>query len=263
MIQHAAVFAAATLLVAYGALALTVNLLADRVIFPFPPSSYADGPDVLKLPTADGTLISAVHLPASRTAPVVLFSHGNGEDLGILLPLLEAFRRRGVSVFAYDYPGYGTSGGRPSEKGVYASADAAYRYLTEVLAVPPERVILYGRSVGSGPAFWLAERFPVAGIVTEGAFTSTFRVIPWTRFLPGDRFNNLTRLDGLTVPLLLVHGTRDEIIPFSHALQLADRAGTLTRFLWVDGAGHNNLIEFAGPAYWDAVLAFIREATGS
>jgi pimeloyl-ACP methyl ester carboxylesterase len=261
MILHSAVFAAAMLALLYAGLAAGALLLADRIIFPAPPPSYADGDGIIKLRAADGTPLSAAHLPAPGARATLLFSHGNGEDLGYIRPLLEQFRRRGISVFAYDYPGYGTSGGRATEAGVFAAAEAAYRHLTGELGLPPEQIVLYGRSVGSGPSFWLAERFPVAGLVTEGAFASAFRVVPGARILPGDRFDNLSRLPRLRIPLLLVHGTRDRIVPFAHARLLKRTAPEQTRFLWVDGAGHNNLIEFAGTAYWDAVTAFVREVT--
>lgn len=258
MILQSTVFAAGTICVAYAGLALFAALMADRLIFPHPPPGYADGPAIRKLASADGETISSLYLPVAGSRRVILYSHGNGEDLGRIRPLLEHFQSRGMAIFAYDYPGYGTSSGRPSERGVYAAADAAYRQLTEQIGVAPGDIILYGRSLGSGPSFWLAERYPVGGLILDGAFASTFRVMTQARILPWDKFDNLSRLPALHCPLLVIHGTEDRTVPVSHARSLFERATVEKRALWVEGAGHNNLIELAGPDYWSAVESFVK-----
>src|SRR5215813_12301269 len=122
------------------------------MIFLPPPATYRDAAETLHLTTTDGTRLSAVHLANPHADFTILYSHGNAEDLGLIAPLLARLREWGFAVFAYDYRGYGTSRGTPSERGAYEDVDAAYAFLTRTLGVPPGRIIAYGRSVGSGPA---------------------------------------------------------------------------------------------------------------
>jgi len=231
-------------------------LAADRVIFRARRPSYRDGVRISKIPAEDGTPLSALHLRPSAAEPrrgVVLFLHGNAEDLGDILPRLEEFQGRGYAVLGIDYRGYGTSPGTPREAGVVADAAAALRRLCELEQVSPREVILYGRSMGAGPAVALAAREPVGGLVLDGAFTSAFRVVTRVPILPGDRFPNIERLPRVRCPILVIHGTRDETVPFSHGRRLLAAAPPGADHLWVEGAGHNDLVEIAGEAYWEAL----------
>ncbi|MGJ8653338.1 MAG: alpha/beta hydrolase [Opitutaceae bacterium] len=230
---------------------------AHGMIFPKVEASYQDSAGIIKLDTSDGERISAYHLKSESSPKLLLYSHGNGEDIGHARPLLEAIHERGYSVFAYDYPGYGTSTGTPSESGVFAAAEAAYRYATETLGYKPADITLYGRSLGSGPSCWLAEQYPVGGLILDGAFSSTFRVMTHVRILPWDYFNNIARLPKIDCPMLVLHGKQDRTVPFSHAVKNAQVAKGSVKTLWHDTAGHNDLIEQLGTKYWDTVLPFI------
>lgn len=244
--------------VIYTGLCLYAYVISDSMIFPeLGAPSYADSPDIIKLETANGESISAYFLEAENSRKVLLYSHGNGEDLGHIRPLLRQFQQRGISVFAYDYPGYGTSTGRPSEAGVYAAAEAAFACLTKEKGYPPEAIILYGRSLGSGPACWLAARYPVAGLILDSAFSSTFRVLTRVKLLPFDKFDNLARLPKLNCPVLLIHGKQDLVVPFDHALKIEKALPFSAETLWIESASHNNLIEIAGDSYWEVVQDFI------
>src|SRR3954451_2694272 len=149
----------------FYAVLIGLALLSDRMIFQPQPSSYSDeslgnsvareGGQLMHLISGDQR-ITAVYLPNSASKYTLLFSHGNAEDLGDALSFLQMYRQAGFAVFAYDYRGYGTSTGHPSEKGVYEDAAAAYRYVTETLHVPPGHIISMGRSVGCAPAIHLA-----------------------------------------------------------------------------------------------------------
>jgi pimeloyl-ACP methyl ester carboxylesterase len=233
--------------------------VADRMIFPHVPVSYSDGPKSIKLQTDDGETITATYLEAPETKFLLLYSHGNGVDLGMLRNFLEHIQSAGISVIAYDYPGYGTSTGKASEAGVYAAADAVYRYATQTLQFAPEQITLYGRSLGSGPSCWLAARYPVAKLILDGAFTSTFRVITRVKILPWDKFDNLARLrSSITCPTLIIHGMLDKTVPFSHAKQNWEAVQGEKHKLWVENAGHHHLRQVAGPIYWQTVLPFIK-----
>jgi len=243
-------------IVLYATLCFAAYFVADRMIFLPPPATYSHGLGTIGLTTADGVQISALHLPNPSAEYTILYSHGNAEDLGLVVPMLERIHDWGFSVFAYDYRGYGTSQGRPSERGVYADIDAAYAYLTERLAIPPERIILYGRSVGSGPAVDLAARQRVGGLILESAFMSAFRVLTRVPLLPCDEFRNLAKIERVSCPILVMHGLEDDIVPVAHGRRLFDAAREPKRALWVPGAGHNDFMLVAGERQSRAVIEF-------
>ncbi len=246
------------LAILYAALAALLLASADRILFQPPASRYGDDKYIFKLKTADGTLISATYLPSPSAKYTILFSHGNAEDLRDVFGDLVSMKNQGFSVLAYDYHGYGTSQGKPSEDNCYRDIDAAYEYLTVTKKVPPGRILLLGRSVGGGPAVDLAARKPVAGLVLESAFTSAFRVL-WIGYLiPGDRFRNIDKIAKVTCPVLVIHGRSDQVVPFTHGQQLFAAANEPKQRLWVEGAGHNDLPEVGGKRYDQALLDFVK-----
>jgi abhydrolase domain-containing protein 17 len=246
------------LLVLYVGLMLFAHLVADRMIFLPPAASYEAGQlGVVHVPTDDGVQVAVLHLPNPDARFTILYSHGNAEDLGHLAPVLRELRDAGFAVIGYDYRGYGAStGGPPSAAGAYRDQQAVYRYATEQLGIPPSRIVLYGRSVGSGPATELAAREPVGGLILESAFTSTFVVMTRVRLLPFDRFPNLQRIGRVQAPVLIIHGTRDEVIPVRHGQRLYEAAPEPKQAFWVEGAHHNDVYWVAGREYWRALRTF-------
>jgi fermentation-respiration switch protein FrsA (DUF1100 family) len=242
--------------VIYAAICLLAYLVSDRMIFLPPLATYRDGAETLSLTTADGVRISAVHLVNQHAVFTILYSHGNAEDLGLVAPFLARLREWGFAVFAYDYRGYGTSQGTPSERGAYLDVEAAYAHLTQTLGVPPGRIIAYGRSVGSGPAVDLAARRPVAGLVVESAFVTAFRVMTHVPLLPFDKFRNVDKIERVSCPVLVMHGVQDDIVPISHGRRLFEAAREPKRFLWVEGAGHNDFTLVAGDRQGQALREF-------
>ncbi|MCL6435624.1 MAG: alpha/beta hydrolase [Leptolyngbyaceae cyanobacterium HOT.MB2.61] len=245
-----------SLLFIYLALGFYGFFFADDLIFRPSPSSYGDTQEITKLTTANGARISALHLPNPQAAYTLLYSHGNGEDLGDVRPILEQIRKIGFAIFAYDYQGYGTSEGTPSEQNAYRDIDAAYRHLLVNLKRSPQQIILYGRSVGGGPSVDLARREPVAGLILESTFTSAFRVMTTIPLYPFDRFNNIGKIGAVHCPVLIIHGTRDRVIPLWHSQELFKRANEPKRFFAVEGADHNNVMEVAGEHYSRAMREF-------
>jgi fermentation-respiration switch protein FrsA (DUF1100 family) len=154
-----------------------------------------------------------------------------------------------VNLLAYDYEGYGKATGIPSEEACYEDIDAAYSFLTEVLRQPPQNIVLYGRSLGSGPSCYLAERLAksgvkLGGLILQSPLLSVYRVAFNFRFtLFGDMFPNVDRIANINCPLLMIHGTRDEVVPFWNGERLFFVAPVQWRArpLWVEGAGHNNI----------------------
>lgn len=247
-----------TLAVCYVGLAIFSLLFANKMIFPAPPSSYTEDtfPSLIKLPLPEGGEVCALHLPNEEAKYTLLYHHGNAEDLGHIYPHLQELQKRGWAVFAYDYPGYGLSEGKPSEWGSLAAAKCAYSYLRTLLDVPSENIVLYGRSLGGGPAVHLASQEKVAGLILDGTFTSTYRVITKIKLLPWDTFDNIKHTPSIDEPLLSIHGTADLTVPFWHGVRLFEAAAGKKEKLWVEGAGHNDLLDIAGQDYWDAIEAF-------
>jgi abhydrolase domain-containing protein 17 len=240
----------------YIGLAIYLWFFADRMIFLPHASSYKDGPETLKIRSANGRLISALHLPNPSARFTLLVSHGNAEDLGDDRYWLEDLRRAGFSVFAYDYQGYGTSEGKASEKGAYDDENAAYDYLTASLKIAPDHIIIFGRSVGSGPAVHLAARRPAAGLILQSPFVSAFRVLTRVPLLPFDKFPNHKEIHRVHCPILIIHGTQDNVIGPWHGQKLFALANEPKHFVGVQGAGHNDLDTVAGPSYPKAIQEF-------
>jgi len=241
----------------YLVAALLAWFLGERLIFLPRPASYDRGAESVLVPVAGtGDSIAVRWLPNPDARHVLLYSHGNAEDIGDLERLLAHLRDAGFSVLADDYRGYGLSTGRrSSEQGAYLDHEAAYRYLTGPLGVPAGRVILHGRSLGGGIASELAARCPVAGLILESTFTSTLRVVA-PRIFPFDRFGTAARMGRIQVPVLVIHGTADRVIPFTHGQQLHRAARNPAPPLWVAGAGHDDVAWTGGEAYVDALRRF-------
>ena len=202
-----------------------------------------------------------------RTAPTSLTSLNPTSLRFASLTRYASLYASQVNILAYDYDGYGLSEGEPSEQGVYADIEAAFNYLTDVLSVPPERVILYGRSLGSGPSCHLAmkqskENRPVRGVILQSPVMSAYRVAFHFRFsMPGDVFCNIDKVPHINSPIFIMHGRRDEVVPFWHGqeLFLATKPQYQADPFWVESAGHNNieLLLRDTHLFFDKLKAFI------
>lgn len=228
----------------------------NSVIFVPPAPSYQMYSEIMTTPTANGQNIAVYYLPAAENNPVVLFSHGNGEDLGHNIEFAQGYRQQGFGILLYDYRGYGLSDGKPSENNTYQDIETAYRLLTGTFAIAPSRIIAHGRSVGCGPSTWLAEKHPLGGLILESPFVSAFRVVTRWPILPFDKYKNLARIKDIHCPVLVIHGTQDEIVPFWHGLKIFEAANEPKMNYWVPKAGHNDLFYQAGDSYWTTLNKF-------
>ena len=242
----------------YAFLCFYAVFFSERMIFQPPAASYQDTSEIIKLSSANGMKISAVHFPNPQAQYTILYSHGNAEDLGYIWSVLQDIRDSGFAVFAYDYQGYGTSQGNPSEDNTYRDIDAVYNYLTQQLGVSAKHIILYGRSVGGGPAIDLASRQKVGGLVVESSFVSVFRVLTRIPLLPFDKFVNVDKIGKVRSPVLVIHGKADRVVHFWHGEQLFAAAKQPKFNFWVDRAGHNDLMDVAGDRYATTLRDFAK-----
>jgi fermentation-respiration switch protein FrsA (DUF1100 family) len=244
----------------YGLLLVVALLFTDRLMFwPPGPSYKADSIQFARVGEGRADSIALLHLPNANARYAILYSHGNAEDLGHLARTLSVVHQAGFAVVAYDYRGYGlSSAGPPTALKAAEDAEAAYQYAVSTLGISPDRLILYGRSLGSGPTIQLAVNHQVAGVILEGAFTSPSAVLTRARILPFGNFRNAANIRRLRAPLLVIHADRDEVIPFAHGKRLYALAPEPKQALWVQGSGHNDLLTVAGSRYPEALRDFAR-----
>jgi pimeloyl-ACP methyl ester carboxylesterase len=220
------------------------------------------GGELLHVPRPDGPPAVAFHLPAPPGGRTVVFFHGNGEQLADGGALAATLQSAGLGYFGVEYPGYGLAQGKPSEHSILAAARAAVDHLVSGRGVDEKDVVLLGQSLGSGPATALAADGRGRRLALVTPFTSLPDVaaqhFPWlpVRLLLRDRFDNLALAPRVEVPVLIVHGTRDEVVPYLHGRTLAE-VFPLARLITVEGGRHNDLYAF--PGVRDRLFSFLAE----
>jgi pimeloyl-ACP methyl ester carboxylesterase len=224
-----------------------------------------EGIEVFRTRTRRGNNIACMYVKNTENPQyTILFTHGNAVDLGQMASFFVGLGSRiNCNVFSFDYSGYGISSGRPTEKNVYADVEAAWSELKKRYNVAPNKIILYGQSIGTVAAIDLATRFEVAGVILHSPLMSGMRVaFPDTqRTWCFDPFPSIDKISRVTSTVLVIHGTEDEVIDFSHGLQIYERAPHTVDPLWVEGAGHND-VELYGQ-YLDRLRRFISQEVGS
>lgn len=215
--------------------------------------------------TPDGVTLHAWLFTATEAdAPLLIFFHGNGGNLSHRADVAEQFARRGVSVLLFDYRGYGKSDGAPSESKLYVDGLAVYDYARTKLGVPAERIALYGESLGGPYAADVAANRSVRCVVIESSFHSAASVanavyrIPIGIFL-GNSLPTARSLDRAKVPVLVIHGDADTIIPFRSGKELYDALEGPKQMWVVPGSDHNEIPIVGGEAYFGRVAEFVRE----
>jgi abhydrolase domain-containing protein 17 len=197
-------------------------------------------------------------------------SHGNAEDISRVEDWVQKIFLTKVfaNVMLYEYTGYNETQNKPSEKFVYSDCESALWFLTNILNIPLRKIVVYGRSLGSGPSCYLAEKYEIGGIILQTPLCSIYRVVLEFKFtLPGDMFPNIDRMRKIFCPLLIIHGTKDEIVPMEHSVQLFNACPSKNKIgFFVEGAGHNNIESVAGMPLFETMQNFIgslREKTDS
>jgi len=215
------------------------------------------------LRTSDGLRLNAWFVEAPVEAPgsrmVTLYLHGNGGNLAHRPGHLREMIAAGSSVLILDYRGYGKSEGRPTERGLYRDADAAYDHLIG-MGYGPSQIVVHGESLGSAVAADLAGRRPCAGLILECPFISLSdmagKIVPLIGRLFASGFNTRRKVAGVHAPVLIVHGDRDRTIPYAMGRAVFEAANEPKSFWTVEGATHVDIVEAAGPLYRAQLQAF-------
>jgi fermentation-respiration switch protein FrsA (DUF1100 family) len=263
----------AYLLGAYVVVCLLAFVLQRRLVY-FPDAVLAATPESIGLEwesvlleTDDGVRVHGWYVPAEAGRPVLLFCHGNAGNISHRLESIRLFHDLGLSVFIFDYRGYGRSEGTPSEGGTYRDAHAAWRYLREEKGYPPNRIILFGRSLGSAVAIELASHEAPGGLIAEGSFPSAVdigtRAYWWlpVRLLARIRYDSRAKISRIACPKLFIHSAQDEIVPIGLGRKLYDLAAEPKSFLEIQGT-HNEIFIHAGSPYASGIGDFLETLEG-
>ncbi|MBW4494823.1 MAG: alpha/beta hydrolase [Oscillatoria princeps RMCB-10] len=208
--------------------------------------------------------------PNEGSAGAVLHLHGNGVNMGANVNQAHRFHTLGLDVLMIDYRGYGRSqGGFPSEAQVYEDAETAWNYLVLKRRINPRHIFIYGHSLGGAIGLELAVRHPeAAGLIVESSFTSMremvnclhgyFRIFP-VNWLLKERFDSISKVKYLQMPVLFIHGTADDMVPASMSQILFSAAPEPKQLFLVSGAGHNDVAKVAGGQYLQTVGRFLQQ----
>ena len=231
------------------------------------------------LVTADGVRLAGWYVPCECARGTVVICHGNGGNIGDRLHPIGLFHELGLNVLIFDYRGYGESAGKPSEEGTYQDAQAAWQYLVEQRNTPPDKIVVFGRSLGGAIAADLARRVNPAALILEATFTSIpdmgqrlypylpirllcrYRYNTLARLEPVSRLEPASRLERIHCPVLIAHSRDDEMIPFAHGRKLFAAASEPKTFFELTG-DHNEGEVLTSPAYRQALDTFLATHLG-
>lgn len=244
----------------YISLLIAAWIWADRILFPFPePPSYESDEVDFYVTTESGLQVACLsEHPKESNGIIILYSHGNAEDLGMVKDRLVEIASDGFTVFSYDYPGYGLSSGSPSESSCYESIEALFSHILVSMKVESSRIVAWGRSLGTGPSCYLASQNKLGGLLLETPFFSAFRTITQMTIIPWDRFRNINFISSISCPSLVIHGQLDEVVPFRQGRKIYNELSEPKDFLEVKGGGHNNLKDIGGELYNESINKFLR-----
>jgi len=255
----------------YGCIITAMVVFQPRLIY-FPYRKILSTPIDIGLPyvsvlleTSDGVKIHSWFVPAEQSRGVVLFCHGNAGNISYRLDSIKIFNKLRLSTLIFDYRGYGQSGGNISEEGTYLDAGAAWNHLVYNKQIPPNKIIIFGRSLGGAIATWLAQNHKPNALIVESAFTSITDVgvelypfIP--RWISRFHYNTKEYLQNVNCPVLIIHSRGDDLIPFQHGLRLFESAPSPKKFLEISG-DHNDGFYTSGKSYIDGIDSFVSSYT--
>lgn len=267
------IYIAGVLLIVYVAWGIILYIMQPKFLYG-PVREIAYTPGELELDFEDvtftnsgGLRLNGWYVPAKDSEFTVLFCHGNGGNIAHRLDSINIFHSLGLSCFIFDYRGYGNSEGKPSEEGTYLDAGAAYKWLTEKRNVPPNHIIIFGRSLGGCIAAQLAGKVRAGGLVVESAFTSYADIgqkfYPYmpVRWFARFSYRTIDYIRDVRCPLMLIYSRNDEIVPFEFGAKLYEAANESKELVEIFGS-HNDGFLVSGEVYkeaWIKWLKFLKE----
>jgi len=235
---------------------LFLFLFQRKIIFnisgkPNRPSDYGlKNIEEVQISTSDGIDLLAWYSKPTKNNPTLIYFHGNSFDIGERSYRIERYIKIGWGVLLLSWRGYSGNKGKPNETNLYIDAESSFSWLEENTSIKKDNIILYGESLGAGVAVEMATRYLFKSIVLEAPFTSIsdvaqkkYKVYP-TKYLVLDKFDNLSKINKILSPLIIISGKRDEVIPHSHSVQLYLKANNPKESVFIDEAMHNNLYDF-------------------
>jgi len=231
------------------------SVVSRNAFFPPQSSEPINGVDYIE--QDNGDKIPVFYYTKENARFTFLYSHGNAEDLSYIIDdIVKLSNILNVNIVAYDYSGYGSSSGKdgavlkPSERNCFMNIESVYKHMKSKWNIPAKRIILYGHSIGTGPTCYLASHpsysCEIHGVILQSPIKSAIRVVFSTFItLPFDIFVNQNCIRRIRGKLLIIHGTRDAVVPFSHGMELWKLANGLSNLcepLWIENAGHNDII---------------------
>lgn len=247
---------ALTLLACYAVIVAGCTVFQRSLMYfpatglPSPAEAGAADMSVVRYSTDDGLTLVAWYVPAREGRATILYFHGNAGSIAHRVDKTRPLVAAGHGLLLVEYRGYGGNPGSPTEDGLYADAEAAYRFLVDEQGVSPARIAVLGESLGTGVAVWLAQQKPVGAVLLEAPYTSVADVAQRTYFfLPAkllvhDRFASIERIAAIDAPLLIVHGLRDTVIGVDFGRSLFAAAVEPKEGHFLPGAGHNDMPAF-------------------
>lgn len=256
------------LIVFYSVILVMMYFKQDSMLY-FPEKEIWQSPRDVNLEyeeiyfkTKDGITISGWYIPSENEKGIILFCHGNAGNISHRLDSLKILNSLNLSVLIFDYRGYGKSEGKPNEIGTYLDAEAAWDYLVNFKEKSPERIILFGRSLGAAIAAEVALRKNPAGLIIESSFSSVPDIgadfYPWlpVKLISKFKYSTIDKVGLIKCPKLIIHSPEDEIIPFKHGKSLFEKASPPKDFLEIKG-GHNEGFLISGSAYREGLKGFL------
>jgi len=222
-----------------------------------------EGIEELTIKTDDKVKITSLFLPAKNSDKVVIFFHGNAGNIYHRIPSLIQLRKFGVNVVAVSYRGYGKSEGEPSEEGIYLDGKAIFDYVNSTLGFDYKNIIILGRSIGSTVAINTTQNKDIAGLIlvtplTSGKAQANASSLSSVASLAGDSFDNFSKMKNINVPLLVIHGTKDRVIPYHMGKEIFEAATSEKQLNTIEGGGHNDLQNAYAQKYWTSILNFLK-----
>ncbi len=230
-----------------------------------PINALPKGIEEFTIETDDKLKITSLFLPAKESDKVVIYFHGNAGNIYHRIPSLIQLRKFGMNVVGVSYRGYGKSEGKCSEDGVYLDGKAIFNYVSEKLGFLQNNVIIIGRSIGTAVAINTAQNKDIGGLIlvtplTSGKAHANAGSLSSVSSIAGDSFNNIGKMKNIKSPILVIHGTKDRVIPHSMGKEIFDAANSKKKLVIIDGAGHNDLQNVHAQKYWSSIFNFLNSA---